>query len=162
MQIVSNRKGGVYKGQRRVAVFFDKDADNAMGPSRNRVKPEFLRETRIDVIIERATRTGIMPTKPFPGYRAVSGADYLTMQNAVIDVQKYFDSLPSETRDFFANSPVNYLDFINDPKHRDECISMGLIEKPAPAPVDPAPVVEPKDIPRVVPPVDAPVATPTV
>jgi hypothetical protein len=154
MQIVTERVDGVFPGQRRVAVYFDKDVDKVTGPSRNRVKPEFLRETKIDVIIERATRTGLVPTKPFPGYRNVTGTDFLTMQNAIIDVQKYFDSLPSDTREFFANSPVNYLDFIADPKNKDQAIELGLIEKPAPAPVEPAP-----DVPPVAP--VAPVVPPT-
>lgn len=143
MQVYSLRKNGVLKDQKRVAVYFDKDVDKVNGPSRDRVKPEFYKETQISSIIERATRTGIMSVKPNPGFGVVSGADFLSMQNAVIDVQKYFDSLPSKVRDFFVNSPKNYLDWIVNPANKEQAIEMGLLEKPAGAPVEPAPAVAP-------------------
>lgn len=146
MQIVSTRKDGAFKGQRRCAVFFDKDEDKVNGPSRSRAKPEFFKETQIDVIMSRATRTGIVPVKPNPKFGDfTSGNDLLTVQNRIIDLHKYFDSLPSATRDFFANSPANYLDFLADPKNRDRCVEMGLIQRPEP-PAQP-PAEKPKDAP---------------
>lgn len=143
-------------GTRRVQVFFDKDTDKVRGPSRNRCKPEFLKASRIDVIMKKATRTGMVSVRPGARYGDfTSGADFLTTQNRIIELQRYFDGLPSETRNFFANDPKNYLDFVLDPKHRDQAIAMGLVEKPqaAPAPVVPAPVPEPGPVsPPVVPP----------
>lgn len=161
MQVVTNRSADnrTFADQKRVAIFFDKDIDKVNGPSRNRVKPEFFKETRIDVIMQRALRTGIQMVKPHPGFGVVSGADYLQKQNALIDVQKYFDSLPSETRDFFANSPKNMVDFVCDPKNREQAIELGLIEKPKEVLVPGAPVkggsdfAVPAPAPVVVPPV---------
>ena len=43
MVVVTERKDGT----RRVQLFFNRDEDKDRGPSRNRVKSEFLNETKI-------------------------------------------------------------------------------------------------------------------
>jgi len=142
MIVISDSKKPVFEGQKRVQIFFDRDVDTEgkptkLGPSRNRVKPEFLKASKIEEILKKATRTGMISVKPNAYYGDfTSSGDFLTAQNRVIRLQQYFDSLPSETRNWFANSPKNYLDFVLDPRNREQAIEMGLLPKPkgAPAP----------------------------
>ena len=131
MVVVTERKDGT----RRVQLFFNRDEDKDRGPSRNRVKSEFLNETKISTIMERANRSGMVRVKAGARFGDfTSGQDYLQLQNRIIAVQKHFDSLPSEDRNFFANDPKNFLDFITDPKHRKQAIEMGFIEDPEAVP----------------------------
>lgn len=139
MKVVSVRENGAFTGQKRVQIFFDRDEDQKNGPSRDRCKPEFFKASRIDVIIKKALRTGMMDVKPGTFYGDFSdGADFLQHQNRVISVHRYFEGLPSETRNFFNNDPKNLLDFVANPANYDEAVKMKILKKrpqePAPAP----------------------------
>ena len=65
-----------------------------------------------------------------PSYR-----ESLLMVNQARDA---FMSLDAEIRKRFANDPALLLDFLNDPKNRDEAVKLGLVKGPeAPKPEDP-------------------------
>lgn len=65
-----------------------------------------------------------------PSYR-----ESLLMVNKARDMFMSFDA---EVRKRFANDPGLMLDFLNDPKNRDEAIKLGLVKAPeAPKPEDP-------------------------
>lgn len=49
------------------------------------------------------------------------------LENLVASVRSNFESLPSELRIRFENSPEKYFDFVTDPNNRDEAIKMGVI-----------------------------------
>lgn len=142
MQVVVEREDG----SRDVKIYFDRDVDDKGnriedGPSMDRVLPEFLHESKLETIMKRAMKTGMVNAVPGAYYGDfTSSTDWLERQNAVIEYQRYFDSLPAETKDYFANNPANLLDFINDPNNREEAIKLGILKKPevAPAPEAPA------------------------
>lgn len=48
----------------------------------------------------------------------------------VTKAQQLFDSLPSDLRLRFGNSPVEMVNFFNDPNNTDEAIKMGFLKKP--------------------------------
>lgn len=143
MQVISEPKG---EGKRRVQLFFDRDVDSEgkpdkLGPSRNRVKPEFLKESRIENILKRATKTGMIQVRQGARFGDfTSGQDYLTLRNRMIEVEQYFDTLSSDDRNFFNNDVKNYLDFVTLPQHREEAEKRGFLKKPAAEPAPSAPV----------------------
>lgn len=62
---------------------------------------------------------------------------YQEAMNLVHSVDEQFLTLPSKIRDRFNNNPVELYNFVQDPSNYDECVSLGLFEKPvveAPAP----------------------------
>lgn len=145
MQVISENPRGVFEGQKRVQIHFDMDEDKDRGPSRSRVKPEFLKDSLISNIMKKASRTGFVNVRQVSFGDFTSTQDFLQRQNAVIEFTKFFDSLPSATREFFANDPANVLDFVKDPKNRDKAVELKVLKKSeaAPAPLAPAPPATP-------------------
>jgi len=147
MQLITTRKDGAFVGQKRVQIFFNRDEDKLNGKSADRCKPEFHKATRIEAIMKKALRTGLVDVRQDAVYGDFSsGNDFLTQQNRIIQMKQYFDSLPSDTRNFFANSPQNYLDWVLNPSNREKAIEMGLIKRPKPPASEPEkPVVSHKE-----------------
>lgn len=152
MQIVETNPKGSFEGQKRVRIYFDRDVDSKgkpdkLGPSRNRVKPEFLKGSSIQEIINKYNRTGVVSVRPgnavFKDFS--STADFLTQENRKISLIRYFDGLPSDIRNWFNNDVKNMLDFVLDPKNRSQAQEMGLLErdKAEEAPTPPAEPVAP-------------------
>lgn len=64
-------------------------------------------------------------------YADVSGiTDYQESIHKVMNAQAAFAALPSNVRLRFQNDPGELLRFIQDPKNRDEAMTLGLLEKP--------------------------------
>lgn len=65
------------------------------------------------------------------GYTDLTKAkDYLGSLQTVVDAQNAFAALPSELRSRFNNDPAEMLNFIHDKKNYQECIKLGIFEKP--------------------------------
>jgi len=144
MNVLSINKNGAFEGQKRVQIFFNRDTDKLNGPSIDRCKPEFHKATRIEAIMKKALRTGVVSVRQDAVYGDFSsGNDFLAAQNRIIQLNQYFDSLPSDTRNFFANSPQNYLDWVLDPANKDKAIEMGLMRRTEPLPEAPKPDAPP-------------------
>lgn len=62
-------------------------------------------------------------------YGDMTGLDFKTAQDTVINAQKQFDALPSDLRKYFQNSPQALLTFMEDEGNRDKAIELGLISK---------------------------------
>lgn len=60
-------------------------------------------------------------------YGDMTGADYKTAMDLVVNMRTMFNELPSEIRKRFDNSPEKYLNFMEDPANRKEAIDLGLI-----------------------------------
>lgn len=54
--------------------------------------------------------------------------DYRDMLEAVRFAQDAFLTLPAEVRKKFGNDPSELIQFLNDPKNRDEAVKLGLID----------------------------------
>lgn len=91
----------------------------------------FKDECDINLIMSRYQRTGILTENPgslrplFGDFSNVS--DFQSAQNAILDVNDSFMSLPSSIRARFNNDPGYLLDFLSDEVNRDEAISLGLV-----------------------------------
>ena len=64
----------------------------------------------------------------------VTGNDFQEAMNIILKAEGTFNSLPSELRKQFDNSPAQYLDFVQNPANSDQLIEMGLQNAPEPAP----------------------------
>lgn len=105
---------------------------------------QYLKDCDINTIMEKYRITGALPCTVHP--EGVSG-DFSDLGDFQICLDKInrgkaeFMSLPSALRNRFGNDPAAYVDFVLDPANQDECIKLGLREKPV---ADPKPVVDPK------------------
>ena len=96
-------------------------------------------------IINRAMRGGGLasgvPVRPL-AYADISEAPtYMEALNVVRRAQMQFETLPAAIRDRFANNPELFLEFMNNPKTKDERIEMGLtaadpVPPPKPEPME--------------------------
>jgi len=59
---------------------------------------------------------------------------YFDAVRLVTDTQASFDELPSNTRQFFKNSPLEMVKFLEKPENKEKAIELGLINPPSPAP----------------------------
>ena len=60
----------------------------------------------------------------------------------VAEAQSVFEGLPADLRDRFGNDPARLLEFVHDPRHLEESVSLGLIDPsklPQPEPVPESP-----------------------
>jgi len=56
--------------------------------------------------------------------------DFQGCLQTVIDAQASFMTIPSEIRKKFGNDPQALIEFLKDPKNKDEAIQLGLMNKP--------------------------------
>jgi len=96
-------------------------------------------ECDINLIVDRYAKTGSWsssgapPRGGSPSFGDFSDvADFMSAQNAVIEAQAAFDSLPAKMRKRFDNDPASLLAFMEDPSNKSEAISLGLVNAPEP------------------------------
>lgn len=84
----------------------------------------------IHSILSKYEKTGmILPQlikqdKVYGDFSAVP--DYQEALNTVLKAEEQFNALDAKTRANFANSPVKFLEFANDPKNLGEMVKLGL------------------------------------
>lgn len=102
-------------------------------------KQSFKDDCDANVIVERFTRTGLLPsTNQSPIYGDFANVhSYQEALHLVMDAQDQFFSLDSKIRDRFHNDPSKFLEFCSDPNNRDEMIKLGLIEPKIDSPTTP-------------------------
>lgn len=116
-----------------------------------RTKQQFKDECDINNILRKFERSGLIDhVSRYNGqYADVTGeVDYQTALDVIFRAEEAFFSLPSKIRARFDNDPQAFLEFVDDPKNRDEMIDMGLARKPPPA----SPGTQPEGEPPAVPP----------
>lgn len=98
-------------------------------------------ECDINYIVERAKRgadiTHLNPRIPRYGDFTEVPTDLRDCLNKVRQADEAFMSLDAQVRKRFENDPARLLDFLNDPKNRDEAVSLGLVAAPPVPKVDP-------------------------
>lgn len=121
-------------------------------------------ECDINRIMLKWQKTGVIEhVKEYPGgYGDFTNApdDYQQSMNTVIEADNMFMTLPSSIRKRFHNDPAAFLDFVANPKNREELERLGLATAP---PVDlidvnpPTPPLNPDEppLPLKTPPADS-------
>lgn len=84
----------------------------------------------ISKIIAKYHKTGVIEhvSKIEAKYGDISGLDYKTAMDLILDSKKEFNELPSEIRKRFNNNPGDFLEFFEHEENREEAISLGLID----------------------------------
>jgi len=120
----------------RTAYNYDTNAaSNASGlvcEEPTRAQQHHRDECDINVILERFGKTGQVPVSAISAtYGDFSGVnDYHTALNTLIAAESEFDALPAKLRARFDNEPANLIEFLNDPKNKDQAIELGLVNPP--------------------------------
>ena len=114
--------------------------------SPSRTVQEFKTECDVNVIIDNYTHTGVLShvnkSEPIYGDFSEIPKDYGEMINLLNDSKAKFDSLPSKVRERFDNDPAKMIQFLQDENNRNEAYELGLVNKPAEKPAEPAEPVE--------------------
>lgn len=89
----------------------------------------FREECDINTIMARYQSTGELPVlnSQEGQWLDVTGMDFQTHMDFIIEAQGMFDQLPSSVRDRFGNDPAAFLDFASDEQNRVELAKMGLL-----------------------------------
>lgn len=131
-----------YGPRHRVAQHFNK-------PSRT--QQHFKDECDVNRIMARYAQSGVLPQGGRPKHFIEAGAlEFQEALNLVITAEEAFASLPSATRERFANNPSLLLSFLEDPANRPEAVKLGLIppgDTPTPTPA-PEPAKGPQNAPE--------------
>lgn len=95
-------------------------------------KQSFKDECDINVLMRRYQQSGILPSADGrePRYIDTTAADYQEAMFMVAEAKSKFAELPSGMRERFKNDPKRMLEFLEDPKNRDEAVAMGLVNPP--------------------------------
>lgn len=112
---------------------------------------QFAEEADINNIIASYNTTGLLTNplvqsarQPLYGDFSSLPADYMQVQQQLLDAQMQFMELPSKIRQRFNNNPGELVTFLQNPENFAEAIELGLMEKssipaPEPKPEPPAP-----------------------
>lgn len=104
---------------------------------KSRTRQSHAKESDINNILKKYQKTGILNHVNLheAKYDDVTGIDFQTAMNLVIDAQSMFMDLPSSVRSKFANDPAQFYDFVQNPENDAEMIEMGLKADPNAAPI---------------------------
>lgn len=97
----------------------------------------FAEESDINNIMFKYNQTGYLVDPLNPGTVRPffddfsNDFDYQSAQNMLIDAQQRFMGLPAYLRKRFNNNPSELLEFLADPKNKDEAVRLGLVDAPA-------------------------------
>lgn len=94
----------------------------------------FKEECDINKIIERFTRTGLLPQYPGEDMQYgdyTTSVDYHEAMTIVAQAKQQFEALPSSVRDKFDNDPAKMLDFVSKKENIEESVKLGLLNKQA-------------------------------
>jgi phage internal scaffolding protein len=118
-------------------------------PEPTLTQQSFAEEVDINFIANRYGLTGEMPqVLDMPAYGDFTGIfDFQTAQNAVIEAQRQFMTLPAKLRTRFDNDPQKLLTFLEDPDNKEEAMFLGIISKPTQAEIDQAHAKDPAKTP---------------
>lgn len=110
-----------YSPRNRVQIGFDGEV--------SLTHQSFSEDCDINKIINRYQKSGVLEhvSSSSPTYGDYTTAcDYQSSLNVVLVAQDSFMSLPAKVRARFQNDPGEFLDFVSDPKNRNEVKAMGL------------------------------------
>lgn len=100
-----------------------------------RAKQEDREACDMNTIFARYMRTGVwdQTARVAPVFADVSSVpDFRAAVELVQAVQGAFRNLPAAVRRAFGEDPASLVEFLADPRNREEAIRLGLLQKPSP------------------------------
>lgn len=103
-------------------------------PDSSLTQQEFTDECDINIIMRRYAQTGRLPGPLLPPQYGDFGdmGDYFESLQFIQQAQEDFLTLPSTIRERFNNDPGALLQFLHDPRNREEAVTLGLVAAAAP------------------------------
>lgn len=104
-----------------------------------RVQQSAAQECDINVIMEKARRgADLSQLQRHAVYADLIGfPDFRESLLIVRRAEAAFESLDARVRQRFSNSPVMFMEFLNDPANREEAVKLGLLNPPKEVPKAP-------------------------
>lgn len=96
----------------------------------SKTKQSFKQECDVNTLLKKYRKTGLLEhVNMYQGrYENLSDpVDYQTALNLVLSATAAFDSLPSQVRKQFSNSPHEFLTFVNNPENESAMRDLGLL-----------------------------------
>ena len=90
----------------------------------NKIIARFNRTGDIGILENLSSRQGF-----YADVTSQAGS-FVELQNKIAQGKSLFANLPSDVRAMFGNDAAAFWDFVSDPANAEECIKLGLIEKP--------------------------------
>jgi phage internal scaffolding protein len=118
-----------------------------------RTQQHFKDECDINLILAKYKKTGVLTHVSRARERYGDFSDYSGLadkMDVMVRANQAFELLPAELRNRFGNSVPAFLQYIEDPRHLDECVALGIYDKPK------ADVVTPPQTPSAPDPQDPP------
>lgn len=102
---------------------------------KKRTKQSFKNDCDINVLMARHRRGIPLSPDQLNQRQAIfadvsSIGDYQTIRHKIASAEAKFQTVPAAIRARFNNNPAQFLAFFNNPDNRDECIELGLIQRP--------------------------------
>jgi len=109
-------------------------------PGGSRTKQSFKDQVDINKIVARYLKTGLLSNvnnspQMYGDFSNVP--DLRTALNTVARAKSVFMALPAKVRERFQNDPVKMVEFISDPKNKDEGIALGMFKDDRPSKPEP-------------------------
>lgn len=107
---------------------------------KSRTQQQFRDQVDINNLVKKYTLNKLEDTWVFDPQNYSDFSNVGSLQDAaqkVIDAESTFSKLPSTLRTKFQNNPQNLIDFLSNPKNKDEAIELGLFKTPPPPPTTP-------------------------
>lgn len=98
--------------------------------SKSLTQQQFKDEVDVNNITNRYLKTGLLgelSNGRQPMFGDFTSRDFHAMQNAIVDIDQQFHSLPSRIRKRFDNDPYQLIRFTEKPENRAECLKLGLL-----------------------------------
>lgn len=91
-------------------------------------KQAFKDECNINKIIAKYQKTGAIThlNKNAPQYGYATSLDFREALEVVKEGQRLFDELPANIRKICDHDPAKFLEFVQDPKNKDQLVELGL------------------------------------
>lgn len=114
----------------------------------SKTKQSMAAATDINNIMSRYEKTGLIDhIKEGGSYGDFSKvSDYHEAMNQVIKANDGFLTLPAKLRKKFDNDPAKLIEFMNDPKNKEEAIKLGLMEQKEEKIIKKQAVIEPEAV----------------
>lgn len=97
----------------------------------SRTDQQYKDDCDVNFIMDRFFKTGQISHLARREGHALDVSDVTDLAGALQQVRaanELFMDLPAKVRDRFANDPVQFFDFVNDPKNGEEAVALGLAE----------------------------------
>lgn len=118
----------LYKLQKGVK----RSRNSSSPPSPSLTKQSFKDDCDVNRIMAKYQSTGVLEHVKYMHenslrYGDFTGFDFRDVCDRVVQAQEMFDTLPAKLRYRFENDTAQFLDFVSDPRNKDEMVTLGLM-----------------------------------